>query len=57
VEGRCDDLEVGNPESSLCDKELFADRTGSLPRLGPPLPAGIQLALRSIPLLAQALLT
>ena len=56
MEGRRHDLEVGNPESSVCGKELFAGREDGLWWMGAALPAGIHLALRSVPVLVRALL-
>jgi len=56
MEGRGDDLEIGNLESPLGGEELFAHREDRLPWMGAALPAGIHLALRSVALLVQALL-
>jgi hypothetical protein len=56
VEGGCYDLEVGDLQSPVCGKELFANREDRLFRMGASLPAGIHLALRPIPLLVRALL-
>lgn len=56
MEGRRDDLEVGDPKSSFCGKELFSHREDRLQRMGKALPAGIHLALRPVPVLVQALL-
>ena len=56
MEGRRHDLEVGNPQSSLCGKELFAGREDGLWWMGAALPAGIHLVLWPIPVLVQALL-
>ena len=49
-------LEVRHFESSLRDKELFADRAGRLRRLGEALPAWIHVALRPVQVLVQTLL-
>jgi len=56
MEGRGDDLEIGNLESPLGGEELFAHREDRVPWMGAALPAGIHLALRSVALLVQALL-
>ena len=56
MEGRRHDMEIGNPESPFCGKELFAGREDGLWWMGAALPARIHLALRPIPVLVQALL-
>jgi hypothetical protein len=55
VEGRRHDMEIGYIESPRRHEELLADRADWLLRVG-EVPAGIQMALRSVAVRVQALL-
>ena len=55
MEGRGHHVAVGHFEFAWRHEELFADREGRLLGMG-TLPARIPLALRTVPLLVQALL-
>ena len=56
MEGRGHGIEIGNAQSSVGGKELFAGRADCLLRLGTVLPAGIYLAVRPVQMQVQALL-
>ena len=55
MEGRRHDMAIGNLESPRGHEELLADRAGRLLRMG-AVPAGIQMAVRTLSVLVQALL-
>jgi hypothetical protein len=56
MEGRGNDVEIRNPQSSICGKELFAGREDRLWWMGSALPTRIHLALWPVAVLVQAML-
>jgi hypothetical protein len=55
MEGRRNDMEIGDAQSSVGHKELFANRENGLPRMG-LVSARLAQALRSGPVLVRAVL-